>query len=204
MGSIDTAHEFLAELLPEEDISGDTIGIGVVTNKVPLYIAWEGDIDDAGNSYYTPQAYARVDSYSPVVGDRVLMLHTGNTWTCLGSLAMKPDWQPLSYGTNVADFDPVGFDAGQYCKFGGVVYLRGQIKATGTIAINATLATLPTNYGLSTTSTSGSMFSINYARAGAVNAMRVQIKNYLLMLGFPGLVLNDNFSLSGISFPADI
>lgn len=115
MVSIDSAHDLLTNISPNEDVPTEPFGLATVTNAIPLYVAWEGDIDDAGNSYYTPQAYACLDDYSPVVGDRVLMLHTGNTWTCLGSIngvhgmqCSRYTWGRTANGILTAGYDNFG------------------------------------------------------------------------------------------------
>lgn len=182
--------------------------LGTVENLSPLNISFEGEVDDAGNRIVNPTTIVRLDSVFPSGGDRVLMMHVGNTWVIIDTLTVNsPVWQPLSsfYQGNVADYGGT-FSLGQFTKIGGIVYIRGQMKATGTVAAASDIIVgLPTGYGFShpVGATDGDMFSASLARGGALQSMRLQVHGYSIRLGFPALALNDNFNLTGIQWIAD-
>jgi hypothetical protein len=119
----------------------------------------------------------------------------------------QPLWQPLApyYQGNVDDYGST-FSLGQFTKINGIVYLRGQMKATGAVSAAADIIVgLPAGYGFSHTvgATDGDMFSVSLARSAALQSMRLQIHGYSIRLGFPALALNDNWNLTGMSWPAD-
>lgn len=57
-----------------------------VTSTSPLYVARDDDRDIDGNPVQSPVALKRLGSYTPTIGDRVLMLRTGKSWTVLGKI----------------------------------------------------------------------------------------------------------------------
>lgn len=146
------------------------------------------------------------DDYIAQVDDRVLVTKLGRVGVIVGKIAPQPGWTALSgtYGTNIADYG-TPYDIGCYIKLGTVVYLRGLLKVTGTVAVNSTLITMPTGCGMANFDSGGAFFHAGtLARTSALQDLRLFILGYQIKVAAPALALNDNFALTGISYPADI
>lgn len=167
----------------------------------PVWVRQDGTDSDM-ESYMT-------DDYIAQVGDRVLVTQTSRGNIILGKIAPQPGWNAMSplYGTNITDWGSP-YDIGAYIKLGTVVYLRGLLKTTATIANGATVATMPTGYGMAAFASNGSMFAgIEAGSGGSAFAMRLRINGYNLIFDGPAtgsIPSSASIGLTGMCWPADI
>jgi hypothetical protein len=163
----------------------------------PVWVNIDGADDDL-ECYMTDDYIAQVD-------DRVLVTKLGRVGVIVGKVAPQPGWLALSgtYGVNVADLGSP-YDVGAYIKLGTVVYLRGALKITGTLAVGSTLFTMPTGCGMAQFGSAGSILTASYARASSVNPLRMALIGYTFKIDFPALAANDNIVLTCLCYPADI
>ena len=91
-----------------------------------------------------------VDSYRPMVGDKVLILRIGNSganFVIVGRIdGIMPNWIAPTLLNSWVNYDTTIFNpAGYYKDSSGVVHLRGLIK-NGTATTGTALLTLPAGY----------------------------------------------------------
>lgn len=79
--------QLLTTLQPDDSPPEDPYAIATITSVNPVYVAFEGNVDDTGTPIQTPQTMTCLSPYTPLLGDRVLMLHVGHTWVIIGSLS---------------------------------------------------------------------------------------------------------------------
>lgn len=141
-----------------------------------------------------------------VQGDRVLLEKVGKQIYVLGTRLpdAQSDWTPLALnGTNAVNQDGVTtWDPGMYIKIGGVVYLRGLLRANAALVGTNSIFTMPAGFrqsgqvaarsGLWTCVAfpSGTPFRLYMDAAGVVSVNEA-------------VALNQNFALNHISYPAD-
>ena len=202
--AIKSAQELVGYIASINPPSGSPFQIGVVRSISPLNISFDGEVDDNGNPITNPTSLVSLAGYFPTVGDRVLLAQVGKTWVVIDIIQSAPVWQSLSpyYVTNITDFGSP-YDPGQFTKIGGIVYLRGLIKATGAIAqVSDIITGLPAGYGRAAINANGSMYGTSGARSAAVSPIRLTQHGYSIMI-LESLVNGDSVALSGISWPAD-
>lgn len=176
------------------------VGDGTVT------VTFEGDVDDDLNPVPSDDLpLVSLDTYNPLVGDRVLIAEVGDTWVVIDSLAENIPWTALPYAANISDAAG-GFDPGQYCRVGGVVWIRGLGKIGVSVANGFDVATLPVGCRMAAVGGNGQAIgssAVNFSTNGA--ARLAMTGGGVLHLGTPTattIPVNGNFTL-GCSFLAD-
>jgi hypothetical protein len=128
--------------MPEQK---DSFALATVQQLSPLYVAFEGQIDDNGNPLVTQVALVTLADYYPVVGDRVLLARVGKTWVVLGEIG--PGWSPwtaLGLGTHMSYVDTGEYRPAYRFHVGlQKVELRGLGRPTATLNTTETVFTVP-------------------------------------------------------------
>lgn len=139
------------------------------------------------------------------------MTTPSGTWERLGDKSWRPSqptmtdtsprlgWVQPAYGTNAVDYDSGSTYGGLRSLRGpgGLVVLRGLLKASGAISAGATLATMPVGQRPGVTVVFGAWFS-----SGAM--IRIQIDTAgVLTAPSQAFALNDWVTLSGITYTAE-
>lgn len=144
-----------------------------------------------------------LDNYFPVLNDVVYLLENQGDHIVIGSVTRNVPWTNLTYTSNWLDFGG-GYDAGQFCKINGIVYLRGLIKTVAAFANAQTFATLPV--GCRTANTNGTVYGSGVNSTGATNGnghrLRVLTDGSLRIEYTTPTTLGGNFTIGG-SFVAD-
>jgi hypothetical protein len=193
----------IAKAMPEQK---DSFALATVQQLSPLYVAFEGQFDDNGNPLVTQVALVPLDSYNPFVGDRVVLARVGKTWVIVNSISENVPWTPLPFNARWTNYSAGVWDACQYRKFNGIVYLRGLFKpvsASSGAQSGDDIATMPVGCrGFGDSGTNGDVVGTIACNANGVeSSARIQIfANGTLHFSFPvaqAWITTSNFTLGG-------
>ena len=180
--------------------------ISTLINDGTVTVSFEGDIDDDGNTVPSDDlALVSLDSYNPLVGDRVLLAEVGDTWVVVDSFQRNIPWTAFPYAANISDVAG-GFDASQYCRVGGVVWIRGVGKIGVTATNGFDIGTLPVGCRMAAIGGNGQGIGVSAVSFSTNGAARLaMLPGGILHLGTPtatSIPANGNFTM-GCSFLAD-
>lgn len=112
--------------------------LATIMSISPITISFDGNIDDDENPVTDPGSVAYLDSYTPNLGDRVLVASIGKSWVVLGYVTMADPSQPKGYiRVHRSGVAPVPDSTWVEYTGGFDVVDGGGIDAEGQITLNA-------------------------------------------------------------------
>lgn len=124
-----------------------------------------------------------------------------------------PIWTALSLAANVVHYNniayPGTYDGGAWAKVNGIVYLRGLLATTAIIANDAALWTMPAGTRILGSGATPRVYFTASRGGGTAQDIRFYmdsagvVRNGATLAGAATIPASENFSLGGLSYPAD-
>jgi hypothetical protein len=131
-------HHFLShieKLIPKTPAGFRIASIATDTGVFPIYVAFEGELDDTGAAITTPAAVGALASYYPMNGDRVILMRTGRTWTILGGIIQASEFFSGAIVARYSNPSTVFTSAATWTPFSGMT--NAYIDTAGRITASA-------------------------------------------------------------------